>query len=91
MAKKIAIDIDIQGTKDVLELQKALRETKKELKETEDVKAYDNLAKDLVKLQAQLKEARKRQRQAVDAFAATDKGIGAYSRLSAQLRVARNN
>ncbi len=91
MAKKIAIDIDIQGTKDVLELQKALRDTKKELKETEDVKAYDNLAKDLVKIQAQLKEARKRQRQAVDAFAATDKGIGAYSRLSAQLRVARNN
>jgi len=91
MAKQIAIDIDITGTKDVLDLQKAIRNTKKELKETEDIQAYDNLAKDLVKLNSQLKEARKRQRQAVDAFTATDKSVAAYSRLSAQLRVARND
>lgn len=91
MAKKVVIDIDIKGTKDVIELQKQARELKKQLRVTDqDTKGYDDLAKQLVIVQSQLKEARKAQRQAVDAFAATDDSIGAYSRLSAQLRVARN-
>ncbi len=90
MAKKVAVEIDIQGTKDVIELQKQIRQVNKELKTTEDAEAFNRLAADLVKLRAQLKEARKAQRQAVDAFTATDEGVGAYSRLSAELRVARN-
>ena len=91
MAKQIAIDIDIKGTKDVIDLQKQIKETNKLLKQTEDVEAYDKLATDLVKLKSQLQEARRAQRQAVDSFKATDEGVGAYSRLSAQLRVARNS
>jgi hypothetical protein len=90
MAKKVAIEIDIQGTKDVLDLQKAIKETNKELKNTDrSTEAYDDLVKKLVQLKAQLKDARKSQRQAVEAFRATDESIGAYSRLSAQLNVAR--
>lgn len=91
MAKQVAIEIDIQGTKDVIELQKQIRETNKAIKETDDIEAYNKLAADLVRLKSELREARKAQRQAVDAFAATDESVGAYSRLSAQLRVARNN
>lgn len=91
MAKQVAIEIDIQGTKDVIELQKQIRETNKAIKETDDIDAYNKLAADLVRLKSELREARKAQRQAVDAFAATDESVGAYSRLSAQLRVARNN
>jgi hypothetical protein len=90
MAKKVIIEVEIEGTQEVLKLQNQIKATKKELKETKDIKAYDNLSADLVRLQSNLKEARKQQRQAVDAFTATDEGVGAYSRLSAQLRVARN-
>jgi hypothetical protein len=90
MAKKVIIEVEIEGTQEVLKLQQQIKDTKKELKETEDIKAYDKLSGDLVKLQSNLKEARKQQRQAVDAFTATNEGVGAYSRLSAQLRVARN-
>ena len=90
MAKEIILDINIQGTKDVLRLQEEIKALKKEIKSTEkDTPVYDELVEKLVKAQAQLFGARKDARQFRDEIIAQDKANGAYDRLSAKLRVSR--
>ena len=90
MAKEIIIDINIQGTKDVLRLQDEIKALKKEIRDTEkDTPVYDELVEKLVKAQAELVTARKDARQFRDEVIAQDKANGAYDRLSAKLRVSR--
>lgn len=99
MAKVIAIEIDIKGQKQVLKLTDAIKQTNKQLKETQKEidgantaserlakqKAYDQLTAQLVRLKAELKGARQEQNNAIRDFEAAKTGVGSYRSLNAEL------
>ena len=90
MAREVIIDVNIQGTKDVLSLQKEIRQLKKEIKSTEEgTVAYDKLVEKLTVAQAKLVGARKDAREFRNEIIAQDKTNGAYDRLNAKLNVSR--
>lgn len=93
MSKVLGFSIEIQGERAVIEkaadVQLAIREINKQLKQTSDSAEYDKLEKELLRLKGTLKEVRAQQRQTVNEFTATAEGVGAYRQMSAQLNVAR--
>ena len=90
MAREVIIDVNIQGTKDVLSLQKEIRQLKKEIKSTEEgTVAYDKLVEKLTLAQSKLVGARKDAREFRNEIIAQDKTNGAYDRLNAKLNVSR--
>ena len=89
MAKEIVFKINVQGSKDVLDLERQIKQLKKEIKESTDDNVATKLTKDLDILSVKLKEARNQARIAQADLTAKDTTIGSYARLSAQLVLAR--
>jgi len=87
--KKVVFEIDIKGSKEVFELQKQIKQLKKDLSKTDDPTVADQLLKDLARLQTELKKAQAQAKLAQAEFEAKDSTIGSYKQLSAQLFVAR--
>lgn len=87
--KKVVFEIEIKGNKQVFELQKQIKQLKKELEKTDDPTVAEQLLNDLAKLESELKKARANAKLAQSEFEAKDQTIGSYKRLSAQLFVAR--
>lgn len=89
MAKKVIFDIEIKGSKAVLDLQKQIQELKKALRTTGDPTIADKLVKELALAEINLKKAKEEAKRAQAAFIASDETAGSYKRLSAQLFLAR--
>ena len=89
MATKIAFEIDIKGSKEVLELQKQIKQLKADLKTNNDPAFTDKALKDLALLEVRLKESQRQARIAQAELTAKDSTIGSYARLSASLVTAR--
>lgn len=99
MARTVAIEIDIKGQKDVLKLTEAIKQTNKQLKQTQKEineattvterlgkqKAYDKQVEQLVRLKTELKGARQEQRNAIRDFEAAKTGSDSYRALNAEL------
>lgn len=88
--RKIAFEIEIKGTKalvnNITDVQLAIRETQKALKETADDKEVERLEKQLVQLRGQLKNLTREQRVLQDQFAASDFGADSVEALTAEVK-----
>ena len=87
--RKIIFEVDVRGGRTVTEIQRDIKALKNEIKSTDDPQALKNLETSLAKLQGELKGARDQNRLLQKEFASQDQTVGAYSRLSQQLQVAR--
>ncbi|MCH2043960.1 MAG: hypothetical protein MK212_07425 [Saprospiraceae bacterium] len=90
MTKEIILDIQIQGTKKVIELQEEIKNIRKQIKDTKqedrDSPAFDNLIKQLVVAQNELKKAKKEAKGFKEEVEETaDESTGAYKKLSKEL------
>jgi len=90
MTKEIILDIQIQGTKKVIELQEEIKGIRKQIKDTKqedrDSPAFDNLIKQLVIAQNELKKAKKEAKGFKEEVEETaDESTGAYKKLSKEL------
>ena len=89
MAKEIVFKINVQGSKDVADLQRQIKQLKKEIEQSTDENVATKLSHDLDILKVKLKESQNQARIAQADITAKDTTIGSYARLSAQLVVAR--
>lgn len=97
MAKVLGFTINIQGTEAAIQnatdLQLAIKEINKRLKETSDASEYEKLEKQLIDLKARQKvvneEIRETIKRRTEELTATSESAGAYRKLSSQLTETR--